>query len=91
MGDGTQKMQYKGQPASVLMTGLKQKVAGWRGELFVAVIQYGPKESAKFDVVADSTDPADVDDLPEVKTFDDYSSAVAHFMKLEKNKDKWKS
>lgn len=80
------KVDYKGEKATLVMMGRKQKVAGWRGELFVAVIHYGDL----YDVVPDSTDSADVDDLPEVKTFSDKSDAISHFMKLENNKVDWK-
>lgn len=84
------KMEYKGEQASIIMLGTKRQVPGWQGELFVAVIQYGSKENFKYDVVPDSTHPGDIDDLPEVKTFDSQVSAISHFMKLEQNKDKWK-
>lgn len=89
--DAPKKMEYKGQPASIIMIGNKQKAEGWKGELYVAVIQYGPKTELKYDVVPDSTDPADLDDLPEVKSFPSRDAAIAHFMKLERNKDKWKT
>jgi hypothetical protein len=78
--------EYKGEHAKIIMMGVKQKVAGWKGELTVAVIHYGDK----FDVVPDSTDASDQDDLPEIHTFEDRSKAVAHFMKLEQNKKNWK-
>jgi hypothetical protein len=77
---------YKGERAKIIMMGHKQKVPGWRGELYVAVIQYG----ANFDVLPDSTEAADQADLPEVQTFTDRSQAIAHFMKLEQNKKQWK-
>ena len=87
----TKQMEYKGKKASIIMIGTKQKVAGWKGDLFVAVIQYGDKDSLSYDVVADSTDSTDLDDLPEVKTFNHRDEAIIHFMKLERNKDKWKA
>ena len=85
------KIDYKGSKAKLIMMGTKKQITGWRGELFVAVIQYGEEDDLKYDVVPDSTDPADVDDLPEIKTFDNQAAAVGHFMKLENNKDQWKS
>jgi len=79
-------IDYKGEQAKIIMMGAKQKAPGWRGELYVAVIQYGKN----FDVLPDSTDPADQSDLPEIQTFSDRSQAIAHFMELEKNKRRWK-
>jgi len=84
-------MEYKGKKAKLLMVGTKETVAGWRGELYAAVIQYGGDgEKQSFDVVPDSTDEADLDDLPATETFDSQEQALSYFMKLEKNKDKWK-
>jgi len=84
------EIEYKGEKAKILMMGTKQNVSGWRGEIFVALIEYGKKGEEAYDVVPDSTDNADLDDLPEVKTFNSYSQAISHFMKLEHNKEKWK-
>jgi hypothetical protein len=87
----TKPIDYKGQKATIIMMGTKQQVKGWQGEIYVAVIQYGEKDQKlNYDVVPDSTNAAEVDELPEVKTFDDRGQAIAHFMKLERNKDKWK-
>ena len=83
------QIEYKGEKASIIMMGTKQEVPGWRGELYVAVIQYGEKD-LKYDVVPDSSHPGDLDDLPEIKTFHDRGEAISHFMKLERNKNKWK-
>lgn len=85
-----QQIDYKGEKASIVMIGAKKTVPGWKGELYVAVIQYGNKAGLKYDVVADSTSSADLDDLPEVQTFSDRGQAISHFMKLEQHKDKWK-
>lgn len=84
------EIEYKGEKAKILMMGTKQEVSGWKGELFVALIEYGQKDEEKYDVVPDSTNSSDLDELPEVKTFSSYTQAVSHFMKLENNKDKWK-
>jgi len=84
------KIKYKDNDAKILMRGTKVEVPGWNGELFVSVIQYGEEGAQKFDVVPDSTDPADLDDLPEVKTFPNQSQAMNHFLKLENNKERWK-
>ena len=83
-------IEYKGEHASIIMRGIKQSVPDWRGELFVAVIQYGEHQDLKYDVIPDSTHPGDLDDLPEVQTFTDRGQAISHFMKLEQNKSKWK-
>jgi hypothetical protein len=72
--------------AKLIMVGRKEKVNGWRGELYVALVQH----EGKFQVVPDSTDGGDQDSLPEVKTFEDKKEAMAHFWKLEKNKRDWK-
>ncbi len=87
----SKKIDYKGEKAILIMMGTKKSVAGWKGELFTAVIQYGEGRDEKFDVVPDSSEPADVDDLPEIKTFDDRSRAITHFMTMENNKDKWRA
>ena len=84
------QIDYKGEKAKLIMVGHKKEVAGWRGELYVAVIQYGEGFQKKYDVVPDSTSAADLDDLPEVQTFSDRSQAISHFMKLENNKHQWK-
>jgi hypothetical protein len=83
-------MEYKGSRAKLLMMGTKETVSGWKGEIFVAAIQYGDEDNVQYDVIPDSTDPADLDALPELKTFDDKGQAISHFMKLENNKSKWK-
>ena len=83
-------IEYKGSKGTLVMIGNKERVPGWRGELYVAVIQYGEKGEEKYDVIPDSTDPADVDDLPQTHTFTNRTEALAHFMKLEQNKSKWK-
>ncbi len=87
---GKEASEYKGERAKIIMMGTRKNVPGWKGELFVAVIQYGDSDNVKYDVIPDSTDPSEVDDLPEVKTFEDRSLAINHFMRLEQNKNKWK-
>lgn len=84
------KMEYKGEAAEIVMLGKREKVTGWRGELFVAIIRYGAKENAKYDVLPDSNSPADIDDLPEVKTFENLGEAMTYAMELERSKKKWK-
>ena len=83
-------IEYKGQKATLMMRGTTEKISGWLGEIFVAVVQYGEKEHLQYDVIPDSTHPGDVDSLPEVQTFADRGSAIAHFMNLDRNKRKWK-
>ena len=84
------EIEYKGEKAKIIMMGTKKKVSHFRGEVYVAVIQYGDKDKLKYDVVPDSTDPSDVDDLPAIQTFAERSKAISHFMNLESNKDRWK-
>ena len=84
-------MEYKGHKAQVIMVGKKETVRGWRGELCVVVVQYGPaKEDMRYDVVADTTDAADQDSLPEVKTFEDKNEALIYALELDRNKKNWK-
>jgi hypothetical protein len=83
-------VDYKGEKGKLIMVGHKKEVPGWRGELYVAVIEYGQGVHTQYDVIPDSTDPADVDDLPETKTFSNRSKAISHFMNLENNKHHWK-
>jgi hypothetical protein len=83
-------MEYKGQNAQVIMMGNRQRIAGWRGELCVVVIKYGPRESERYDVVPDSTDAADQDRLPEVKTFDDKNEALMYALQMDRNKQDWR-
>jgi len=89
-GGDKKRIQYKGEAADIVMMGKREKVSGFRGELFVVVIRYGPKGKAKYDVVPDSTSPADVDDLPKEQTFDNLSQAMTYALDLDRNKLKWK-
>lgn len=89
-GADKKRIQYKGETAEIVMMGKREPVAGYRGEVFVVVIRYGPKDKAKYDVVPDSTSPADVDDLPKVQTFDSLSQAMAVALEMDHNKLKWK-
>jgi hypothetical protein len=75
-----------GGKSKLIMVGRKEKVTGWRGEIYVALVQH----EGQFQVVPDSTDAGDQDNLPEVKSFEDKNQAMAHFWKLEKNKRDWK-
>ncbi len=83
-------MEYKGQKAQVIMVGTKQAVPGFKGELCVAVIQYGSKEDERYDVVPDSTSTQDENDLPEVMTFDDKNEALQYALQMDRNKSDWK-
>lgn len=83
-------MEYKGQKAQFIMSGTRARVEGFKGELMVAVIQYGAdKDSMKYDVVPDSTAPEDEAKLPEVVTFDDKNEALQYALKVDKNKKDW--
>lgn len=89
-GGDKKRIEYKGETAEIVMMGKREKVAGFRGELFVVVIRYGPKEKAKYDVVPDSTSPADVEDLPKEQTFDNLGQAMTHALEMDRSKVKWK-
>lgn len=82
-------MEYKGKKAEIVMMGAKEKVPNWNGELFVAVIKYKDDNVMKYDVIADSTDPRDSNDLPEVKTFNNKMEALNYALELERSKKNW--
>jgi hypothetical protein len=82
-------MEYKGKKGKVVMMGTRQRVSGWSGELCVVVVQYGDKNEEKFDVIPDSSDAADQDKLPEVKTFDAREEALHYALQMDRNKRDW--
>ena len=84
------KIEYKGLPAELVMMGKRSTVPGYRGELFVVIIRYGTKELPKYDILPDSTSPADLDDLPPVETFDSLSEAMTRALHMDKTKNTWK-
>ena len=59
----------------IIMMGKKEKVAGWNGELFVAVVKVRQGGEVEYQVICDSTDSRDLENLPEVKTFQDKMEA----------------
>ena len=75
----------------IIMMGKKEKVAGWNGELFVAVVKVRKGGEVEYQVICDSTDSRDLENLPEVKTFQDKMEAFNYAMELERNKNAWKS
>ncbi len=85
-----EQIDYKGTQGKLIMMGTKEKVSGWRGELYVACIQYGAKDEMRYDVVPDSTHPADVELLPDVQTFSDKGEAMRFLLELDRNKGEWK-
>jgi hypothetical protein len=89
-GGDKKRIQYKGEAAEIVMMGKREKVSGFQGELFVVVVRYGHKDKAKYDVMPDSTNPADVDDLPKLQTFDNLGQAMTYALEMDRNKLKWK-
>jgi hypothetical protein len=84
------KIEYKGETAEIVLMGKREKVAGYSGECFVIVIRYGAKDKAKYDVLPDSTNAADLDELPKVQTFDNLGQAMTYALDMDHNKGKWK-
>jgi len=84
------KIEYKGENAEIVLMGKREKAPGFQGECFVIVIRYGPKDKAKYDVLPDSTNSADLDDLPKVQTFDNLGQAMTYALDMDHNKAKWK-
>jgi len=84
------KIEYKGETADIVLMGKREKAAGYRGEIFVTVVRYGPKGKAKYDVLPDSTSPSDLEALPPVQTFDNLSQAMTYALDMDRNKAKWK-
>jgi hypothetical protein len=83
-------MPDQGPQGEIIMMGKKEKVPGWKGQLFVAIVKLKDGNSLKFQVVCDSSDPADVEFLPETKSFENKMEALNNAMEMERSKAKWK-
>ena len=74
----------------IIMMGKRERVPGWKGELFVAIIKLHEGKEIKYQVVCDSTENDDVKDLPKSKFFSDKMEAFNYGMEMERNKTKWR-
>ena len=74
----------------IIMMGKRERVSGWKGELFVAIIKLTEGKEIKYQVVCDSTASEDVDDLPKSQFFSDKMEAFNYGMEMERNKAKWR-
>jgi len=74
----------------VIMMGKREKVPGWKGELFVEIVKLQDAKSVKYQVLCDSTNPGDLQDLPETKIFENKMEALSYAMEMERSKSKWK-
>jgi len=84
MPEGTGKSE-------IIMMGKREKVIGWKGQLYVAIIKDHEAKEVKYKVVCDSTDEGDLEDLPETKIFSDKMEALNYAMEMERGKKSWKS
>ena len=75
----------------IIMMGKKERVPGWKGELFVAIIKVKEGNQIKYQVLCDSTSSEDVNNLPKSKVFTDKMEAFNYGMEMERNKAKWRS
>ena len=74
----------------VIMMGKRERMPGWNGQIFVAIVKLKEGKSNKFEVLCDSTDAQDLEELPEVKIFENKMEALSYAMEMERNKAKWK-
>ncbi len=77
--------------SEIIMMGKREKVIGWKGQLYVAIVKEIDGIQQSFKVVCDSTDEGDVKDLPETKVFKDKMEALSYAMEMERNKKNWKT
>ena len=76
--------------SEIIMMGKREKVIGWKGQLYVAIIKDHSGKEIQYQVVCDSTEEADVKDLPETKIFKNKMEAFSYAMEMERSKGKWK-
>jgi hypothetical protein len=74
----------------VIMMGKHERMPGWNGQIFVAIVKMSDGKTTKFEVLCDSTDAKDLDNLPELKIFENKMEALSYAMEMERNKPKWK-
>ncbi len=84
MPEGTGKSE-------IIMMGKREKVVGWKGELYVAIIKDRGAKEVNYKVVCDSTEEGDLKDLPETKIFANKMEALSYAMEMERTKKSWKS
>ncbi len=76
--------------AEIIMMGKREKVPGWKGQLYVAIVKDRSGKENQYKVVCDSTEEGDLNDLPETKIFKDKMEAFSYAMEMERSKGKWK-
>ena len=74
----------------VIMMGKRERMPGWNGQIFVAIVKLQDGKSTKFEVLCDSTDAKDLDELPDIKLFENKMEALSYAMEMERNKPRWK-
>jgi hypothetical protein len=74
----------------VIMMGKREKVPGWNGQLFVEIVKLRDAKTTKYQVLCDSTDSKDLEQLPGTKIFENKMEALNYAMEMERNKAKWK-
>jgi len=74
----------------IIMMGKRERVVGWKGQLYVAIIKDRSGNEAEYKVVCDSTDEADLNDLPPTKVFKNKMEAFNYAMEMERSKKSWK-
>jgi len=76
--------------SEIIMMGKQEKVIGWKGRLYVAIVKDREGKEVLYKVVCDSTDEQDLKDLPETKIFKNKMEALSYAMEMERSKGKWK-
>ena len=74
----------------VIMMGKRERMPGWNGLIFVAIVKLSGDKDTKFEVLCDSTDDKDLEELPDMKLFENKMEALSYAMEMERNKPKWK-
>lgn len=74
----------------VIMMGKRERMPGWNGQIFVAIVKLHDGKDLKFEVLCDSTDTRDLEELPDIKIFENKMEALNYAMEMERNKAKWK-
>jgi len=75
----------------VIMMGKHEKVPGWKGELFVEIVKITDAKTIKYEVICDSSNSADLPDLPASKMYENKMEALSYAMEMERTKAKWKT
>jgi hypothetical protein len=74
----------------VIMMGKHEKVVGWKGELWATIVKISDGKTIKYEVICDSSNSADLPDLPASKMYENKMEALSYAMEMERSKAKWK-